>query len=152
MTEAPLSVIFLVMVEGAGDTGARNSPGEPPPAEQLLLRYLPSLRGFVRLKSGARLRALESCSDLVQSICREILQHWERYQGDDEAAFRAWLFKTAERKIRTIIPWVRPVLSLERNGDDGPLTHLRGIQVTLVVLLVLGRNPQMQTIAYPPRG
>lgn len=75
------------------------SPSEPFSVQELLLRCLPDLRGFVRLKCGSRLRSLESCSDLVQSIYCEVLERKDRIEGRTEGAFRAWLFKTAERKV-----------------------------------------------------
>jgi RNA polymerase sigma-70 factor (ECF subfamily) len=66
----------------------------------LLQRHLPKLRAFVRLRMGPQLRARESASDLVQSACREVLDHCERYRHRSEANFRHWLFTTALRKIR----------------------------------------------------
>jgi RNA polymerase sigma-70 factor (ECF subfamily) len=57
------------------------------------------LRAFVRLRAGDALRRRESTSDLVQSTCREVLTHLERFQFPDESAFRRWLFVTAQRKI-----------------------------------------------------
>jgi RNA polymerase sigma-70 factor (ECF subfamily) len=74
----------------AGDAGA---------VEELLALHLPALRAFVRVRMGAPLRARESSSDLVQSVCREILTQLERFQHPSEAAFKHWLFTTAERKI-----------------------------------------------------
>jgi RNA polymerase sigma-70 factor (ECF subfamily) len=68
--------------------------------EALLQELLPELRSFVRLRTGAALRALESVSDLVQSTCREILKHQNRYQHRGEQRFRYWLFTEAERKIK----------------------------------------------------
>lgn len=66
---------------------------------QLLDRHLPSVRAFVRAHMGAQLRARESSSDLVQSVCRELLTHQERFQNPGEHGFEAWLFTTARRKI-----------------------------------------------------
>ena len=45
------------------------------------------------------LRARESGSDLVQSVCREILAQAHRFQHPSESAFRRWLYTTAMRKI-----------------------------------------------------
>src|SRR5678815_2282484 len=61
--------------------------------------HLPALRAFVRLKAGAMLLARESCSDLAQSVCRDVLEHAERFRFGGEAEFRKWLFTTAMRKI-----------------------------------------------------
>lgn len=48
---------------------------------------------------GGKLRARESTSDVVQSVCRELLTHQERFQHAGDGAFQAWLFTTARRKI-----------------------------------------------------
>jgi RNA polymerase sigma-70 factor (subfamily 1) len=67
--------------------------------EELLSRHLPGLRAFVRLRSGRLLREKESCSDLVQSVCREVLENLDRFQHGGENAFKQWLYRTALRKI-----------------------------------------------------
>lgn len=66
---------------------------------QLLQQHLPALRAFVRLKAGPMLLAKESCSDLAQSVCREVLENADRFQFGGEPEFRKWLFTTAMRKI-----------------------------------------------------
>lgn len=68
------------------------------PAE-LVARYLPALRTFVRLRMGTELRAKEESCDIVQSVAREVLQHADRFQHGGESGFRAWLFTTAHRKV-----------------------------------------------------
>ncbi len=73
--------------------------GDPVATEELLSRHLNSLRAFVRLKMGRLVRAKEGSSDLVQSVCREALQDLNRFEYRDEAGFRHWLFRRAERKI-----------------------------------------------------
>lgn len=73
--------------------------GDEEALEALLDQYLPGLRAFVRLRAGPMLRARESNSDLVQSICREVLTHKERFQHPSPAAFKQWLYTTAQRKI-----------------------------------------------------
>jgi RNA polymerase sigma-70 factor (ECF subfamily) len=65
----------------------------------MLQRNLPRLRAYVRLKSGRLVRARESCSDLVQSICREVLEDMPELDFASEAAFRSWLYEAAHRKI-----------------------------------------------------
>jgi len=74
--------------------------GDRAALEALLEHHLPRLRAFVRLRAGAMLRARESCSDLVQSVCREVLTHRRRFRHPDEGAFRRWLFTTAQRKLK----------------------------------------------------
>jgi RNA polymerase sigma-70 factor (ECF subfamily) len=77
----------------------RASAGDAPSIEALLTRYLPRLRVFVRLRVTATIRQRESSSDLVQSVCREVLQHGPGFRYDGEEKFLAWLCKTALNKI-----------------------------------------------------
>lgn len=77
----------------------RASQGDPIAVDELLERYLPRLRAFVRLKAGPAVRARESSSDIVQSVCRELLEGMEDFQYQGESAFRSWLFTAALRKI-----------------------------------------------------
>lgn len=77
----------------------RAAQGDEQALGQLLDRHLPSVRAFVRAHMGPQLRARESSSDLVQSVCRELLTHQERFQHPGEHGFEAWLYTTARRKI-----------------------------------------------------
>jgi RNA polymerase sigma-70 factor (ECF subfamily) len=43
--------------------------------------------------------AKESSSDLVQSVCRELLEKRSRFEFRGETAFRSWLYTAALRKI-----------------------------------------------------
>ena len=74
--------------------------GDSEAMEQLLVRHLGGLRAFVRAKSGEVLRQKESCSDLVQTVCREVLDGIGGYQWRGEGSFRHWLFTVALNKIR----------------------------------------------------
>ena len=85
--------------EDIGRLAEAAARGERDAVDQLLGRYLPELRAFVRLRAGAMVRARESSSDLVQSVCREVLQHIERFKFPSEPAFKQWLYTTALRKI-----------------------------------------------------
>jgi len=87
---SPQDDAALVTAAAGGDTGA---------VQQLLQRHLPGLRAYVRLRAGATLRRHESSSDLVQSVCRDVLENMGRFRYPGEAAFRAWLYATALRKI-----------------------------------------------------
>ncbi len=78
---------------------ARAKRGDDAAREQLLRRHLPGLEAFVRLRRGAAVAAYESCADLVQSTCREILADLPDLRSDDEAVFRRWLFDAALHKI-----------------------------------------------------
>lgn len=76
------------------------SQGDAAAVATLLERHLPRLRAYIRLRMGPQLRARESASDVVQSACREVLEHIDRYRHRSEANFRRWLFTTAARKVR----------------------------------------------------
>lgn len=68
--------------------------------DALLRQHLASLRAYVRLRSDRQLRLRESESDLVQSICREVLTDLSGFEYHDASGFRAWLFKVALNKVR----------------------------------------------------
>lgn len=74
--------------------------GDSRALDALLVRHLPGLRAFVRLRVGPDVRAHESCSDLVQSVCRELVEDWPRLDFADDTAFRSWLFTAALNKVR----------------------------------------------------
>lgn len=78
---------------------AAAAAGERAALEALLEHHLPALRAYIRSRAGAAVRRRESGSDLVQSVCREVLEHASRFQHPSESAFRRWLFTTALRKI-----------------------------------------------------
>lgn len=78
---------------------AAAAEGDRDALDQLLERCLPELRAFVRLRAGAVVRKREHDSDLVQSVCREVLEHADRFQHANEGAFKRWLYTTALRKI-----------------------------------------------------
>lgn len=67
--------------------------------ETLLVRHLPGLRRWLRLRMGAQLRARETPEDLVQSVAREVLADLDGFEWRGEAAFRHWLYVTAQRKL-----------------------------------------------------
>mgnify|MGYP003624410019 FL=1 len=83
--------MHLVAAAQSGDTDAM---------EQLLTRHLGGLRAFVRAKSSNQIRQQESCSDLVQTVCREALGGIDNYEWRGEGSFRHWLFGVALNKIR----------------------------------------------------
>ncbi len=67
--------------------------------ERVLVKALPDLHGYVHRRMAGLLATRESASDLVQSVCGEVVKHLERFEhgGDDE--FRHWMFRMADRKI-----------------------------------------------------
>jgi RNA polymerase sigma-70 factor, ECF subfamily len=92
----------------------------------LLQRHLPWLRACVRLRMGPEIRANEASCDLVQSVCREILVHADRFQHGGEHGFRHWLFRTAQRKIADRADYYhaarrRAGRAVSLDADDGEL-------------------------------
>ncbi len=77
----------------------RLAAGDEAALETLLVQHMPALHGFVRLRAGASIKSHEETVDIVQSVCREILTHKERFQHPSENGFRRWLYATALRKI-----------------------------------------------------
>jgi len=73
---------------------------EPGALEALVRGHLEDLRAFVRLKLEPDLRLRESCTDLVQSVCREVVEDLRGFEDRGPGSFRAWLFTAALNKIR----------------------------------------------------
>jgi len=78
----------------------RLSRGDESALALLLERHLPGLRAFVRARAGPLLRGREDDADIVQSVCREILVHRERFQVPAQEGFKRWLYLSALRKIQ----------------------------------------------------
>jgi RNA polymerase sigma-70 factor (subfamily 1) len=87
------------MTSDSGSLVERARAGDRAALEALVVEHLPALRAFVRMQAGQELRDHESCSDLVQSACREVLADLSAFEYREEAGFRRWLFRAAERKI-----------------------------------------------------
>lgn len=85
---------------GDAEVFDRAVAGDASALEDLLVRYLPRLRAFVRTRMGDELRRREASLDLVQSVCRELVERRERFEFRGEAQFRGWLFTSALNKIR----------------------------------------------------
>ena len=73
--------------------------GDDAALEALLTSHMPQLHGFVRLHAGPSIKSHEETVDLVQSVCREVLHHKERFAHPSENGFKRWLYRTAMRKI-----------------------------------------------------
>ncbi len=74
--------------------------GDRDAQEALLELHLPRLRAFVRLRADPALRAKESSTDILQSTCREVLQHLDQVEYRSEAALRGWLHTVTLNKVR----------------------------------------------------
>ena len=77
----------------------RAKDGDEVAIESLVVRHLPALHAFVRCRAGNALAGQESCADLVQSVCRDVLEHVGDYKYRGETAFKNWLFTAAANKL-----------------------------------------------------
>lgn len=77
----------------------RASQGDRDALASILERFLPQLRAFTRLHMGP-LAQLESSSDIVQSVCRTVLEGIDRVEYRGEAAFRKWLLVACSNRMR----------------------------------------------------
>lgn len=78
----------------------RATAGDERALATLLEEHLPRVRAFVRLRMNQAFRRRESTSDVVQSVCHNLLAQQENFEYQGEPQFRAWLFKAALHKIR----------------------------------------------------
>jgi RNA polymerase sigma-70 factor, ECF subfamily len=93
------------MASDDGDTAGlvnQATSGDPAALHALLERYLPELDGYVRRHTSAALAQKESRSDLVQSVCREVLEDLGTggFEWRGEGPFRQWLYQAALHKIQ----------------------------------------------------
>ena len=88
------------MTDDSEHLSRKAAAGDEHALAELLQRHLPAVRAFVRSHMAPQLRARESTSDVVQSVCRELLTHQDRFLHPDQNGFIAWLFTTARRKIQ----------------------------------------------------
>lgn len=72
---------------------------QPTTVDRLLAENLTGLRAYLRVRAGAAIRARLNHSDLVQSVCREVLESAEGFDFKGDAAFRNWLYTAALRKL-----------------------------------------------------
>ena len=99
----------------------RAARGDAAALGSLLVRHLPPLQAYVRLKAGALVRGKESMRDLVQSVCREVLADLGHFEYRGEAQFRHWLFTHALHKIQNKYRHFvagRRAVAREVSGDD----------------------------------
>jgi RNA polymerase sigma-70 factor (ECF subfamily) len=82
-----------------GDLVDAARQGQSHALERLFAFQLPMLQRFVRLRAGNVVRAHESCADVVQSVCREVLVDLPRFTFVGLPEFRAWIYAQAEHKL-----------------------------------------------------
>ncbi|MBZ0152783.1 MAG: sigma-70 family RNA polymerase sigma factor [Planctomycetes bacterium] len=92
---------MAAMHEKPGD-GPPRPPGEPDRSDLAaqLVRHLDALRCFVRIQLSPALRQREQESDIVQSVCADVLAHPERFEWRGEVAFRSWLYRAVLDCVR----------------------------------------------------
>lgn len=66
---------------------------------ELLTPHLPGLHAFVRARLGGALARRESATDVVQSMCGDVLRDLHAFRAQDETSFRAWLFRAVAHKL-----------------------------------------------------
>lgn len=92
------------------------SSGDPGAVHALLERYLGDLHAYVARHAGDALQLREAPEDMVQSVCREVLEGVQRgaftYRG--EAEFRQWLYQAALHKIQMRARY----FAAERRGQE----------------------------------
>jgi RNA polymerase sigma-70 factor (ECF subfamily) len=96
----PRAGILPVVADELEDLVAAASRGEEPALDALVVRNMPKLHAFVRLRMGAQLRAREGSLDVVQSICRTVLGDLPSLEYRGEREFLRWLFTAALNKLR----------------------------------------------------
>lgn len=75
-------------------------PVDPPTLRDLLPRHLPRIEDHVRRHLHRSLRDRESASDLVASVCGDLLAEGVTFEYRDEAQFGNWLHVVVLNKIR----------------------------------------------------
>lgn len=77
----------------------RAAAGDQEALGALLVQHLPRLEAYLRLQAGPAIRGKESVSDLVQSVCGEVLRDLPQFEFRGETQFRHWLCKHALHKL-----------------------------------------------------
>lgn len=87
-------------MRSTGSPQSHDASGDGPlDIPRVLEAQLGGLRAFLRARAGPAIRARLGDSDLVQSVCREVLEDAPRAHFPNEAAFRGWLYTAALRKL-----------------------------------------------------
>ena len=81
--------------------------GDQQALAQLLQQCLPLIQGCVDREMGQQLRQQESRADVVQSVCREVLEDFRRhvFEFRGEAEFREWLKQATLHKVQGRARW-----------------------------------------------
>ena len=90
---------FRVRMQDNDELIRRAASADREALEALLVRHLPGLEGYLRLRMGPAMRARETSADLVQSVAREVLVDLSAFEYRGEAAFKHWLYTRAQHKL-----------------------------------------------------
>jgi RNA polymerase sigma factor (sigma-70 family) len=90
-----------------GDMVRAALAGDEAAMQQLFQRCLPQIQQCVDRETGLQLRQQESRSDLVQSVCREMLEDFRRqlFEFRSDAEFRQWLQQATVHKVQQRARW-----------------------------------------------
>jgi RNA polymerase sigma-70 factor (ECF subfamily) len=77
----------------------RARAGDAEALQELLRRYREYVRLLIRHRSGGQLQARLDSSDMVQETLLRAAQNIQHFQGSEEAEWRAWLGRIAEREV-----------------------------------------------------
>lgn len=102
------------MNDDAAELVQRASRGDALAIDELIARHLPDLRRYVERRISPALLARESGSDVVQSVCREVLTSLGAFEYRGDAAFRVWLQRLALRKL---VDHQRRLEAQKRDGE-----------------------------------
>ncbi|MEZ5966342.1 MAG: sigma-70 family RNA polymerase sigma factor [Planctomycetota bacterium] len=141
----------------SGDESTAPSSGAAPDAAEidaLLEQHLSGLHAFVRLRAGKAIRAQESLSDIVQSVCRDAIAERGRFHYAGDAKFKGWLYTLALRKlIERARYWrrdkrdIRRVASPQRDASgDVPDPVLQAYASVATPSRVLDAKQQVQVL------
>lgn len=88
------------MADDFEDLQSSVSSGDEDAVDRMVAHFLPRLHSYVRVHMGPGLRRREASLDVVQSVCREVLEDREQFDFRGEGAFLSWLLKAALNKMR----------------------------------------------------
>ncbi len=101
IVDSELAAIDLVLVQSENPSHLVEAAasGDAVAIQSLLERHLPLAHALVRRRMGPVLRGREESADIVQSVCRRVLERGALYDHRDDVRFRRWLTEVVERKI-----------------------------------------------------
>lgn len=82
------------------DDLARARTGDRDAMRRLIDRNQKRLRSLLELRLTPDLRARTHLSDILQSTFLQVLRSVDRFRGDDEEQFSAWLVRILENRVR----------------------------------------------------